>query len=177
MRPLLVFYFLAAACSAQTLDLKPLDRLASKSSDTVDVHLDGSLLKLAAGFLSSGKADEAQVKKLVEGLTGVYVKSFEFSKAGEVTDADLDAIRAQLKPPAWSRIVSFKSQKDGESSEVYLRAADTGRVGGLAVISVEPRELTVVEVLGTISLSDLGALSSITGLPDLKTRPGRKEEE
>jgi hypothetical protein len=117
------------------------------------------------------------VKKLVEGLTGVYVKSFEFSKAGEVTDADLDAIRAQLKPPAWSRIVSFKSQKDGESSEVYLRAADTGRVGGLAVISVEPRELTVVEVLGTISLSDLGALSSITGLPDLKTRPGRKEEE
>jgi hypothetical protein len=176
MKLLPVFYFLATLCQAQTLDLKSLDRFASKANETVDVHLDGSMLKLAAAFLSGAKADEAQVKKLVEGLTGVYVKSFEFNKVGEFTDADLDAVRAQLKPPAWSRIVSVKSQ-NGETSEVYLRAADTARVGGLTVISAEPKELTVLQVLGTISLSDLGALSSIPGIPDIKTKPGQKEEE
>ncbi|MCU1262655.1 MAG: hypothetical protein JWO80_5540 [Bryobacterales bacterium] len=171
-----VFFFLAALCSGQMLDLKSLDRFASKASDTVDVHLEGPMLKMAAGFLSGDKADEAQVKKIVEGLTGVYVKSFEFAKSGEFTDADLDGIRSQLKPPVWSRIVSVKSQKDGESSEVYMRATGKDQVGGLAVIALDAKELTVVQVLGSIRLSDLGALSAIPGIPDVRMGPRQKEE-
>lgn len=169
--------FSVVQCSAQTLDLKSLERLAAKASDTVDVHLDSSMLKLAAAFLSAAKADEAQIRKLVEGLTGVYVRSFEFEKPGTVTDADLDAIRAQLKSPEWSRIVSVKNQKDGESSEVYLRATDAAHVGGLTVLAMSRKDLTVVQVLGTISLSDLGALSSLPGVPDIKIKPNQKEEE
>ena len=42
-----------AAGYGQALDLKNLDKLAEKASDTTDVTLDGSLLKLAAKFLSA----------------------------------------------------------------------------------------------------------------------------
>jgi hypothetical protein len=171
MRLLLVFCFVSALCSGQALDLKSLDHLAAKATDSVEVHLDSPLLKMAAGFLSGGKADEAQVKKLVEGLTGVYVKTFEFSKPGEFSDSDLDAIRAQLKPPAWSRVISVKNRKEGENSEVYVRISNKDQVGGLAVISSEPKELSVIQVLGAIKLSDLAALAAIPGVPDLKMPP------
>ena len=55
-----------------------LDKLAAKASDVVDVSLDGALLQLASRFLSDKDPDEANVKKLVGGLKGVYVKSFTF---------------------------------------------------------------------------------------------------
>ncbi len=173
---LLLIISLAACCSAQELDWKPLEHLAAKSSDTIDVHLDGSLLKMAAGFLSGDKGDEAQIKKLVVGLTGVYVKSYEFNRAGEFTPADLEAIRSQLKAPGWSRVVSVKSEKNEENTEVYLRTAAKDELGGVAVITSEAKKLTVVQVLGTVRLSDLQSLSGIPGVPDLHVGAHTKEE-
>ena len=173
---LLVLFGIAALSYAQELDWKPIEHLAAKASDSVDVHLDGSLLKLAAGFLSGDKADEAQVRKLVAGLTGVYVKSYEFNKAGEFTSADVEAIRSQVKPPAWSRVLSAKSQKDGENTEVYLRAAANDQVGGLVIITSEAKQLTFVQVTGTIRLSDLGSLSAIPGVPEF-SKDGRVKKE
>src|ERR1700681_661870 len=98
-----------------------LDRLAAEASEVVDVTMDASLLQLASRFLSDKNADDAQVKKLIGGLKGIYVRSFEFEKAGEYQDSDIDAVRAQLRAPAWSRIVGVRSRKSGENSEVYVK--------------------------------------------------------
>ena len=70
---------LAGAAAAQQVKWN-FDKLAAKSSSTVDVSLDGSLLRFATKFLSDKDDDEAKVKKLVGGLKGIYVKSFEFKK-------------------------------------------------------------------------------------------------
>jgi len=70
----------------------------------VDVTLDASMLQLASGFLSKDDPDEAQVKKLVSKLKGVYVRSFEFDKEGQYSMSDVEAIRSQLRGPGWSRM-------------------------------------------------------------------------
>src|SRR5579862_7335411 len=111
-----------APLGAQAIKLPPnLERLAAKATEVVDVTMDANLLQLASRFLSDKDADEAQVKKLVAGLKGIYVKSFEFDKTGEYQEADVESIRAQVKNPAWSRIVGVRSQKSGDNAEVYVK--------------------------------------------------------
>jgi uncharacterized protein DUF4252 len=177
-----LFFMMGAACYGQALDLQHLDKLAAKASDTADVTVDGALLKLAAKFLSGKDPDEAKIKKLVAGLKGIYVKTFEFENEGEYSDSDVAAVRNQLKSPEWSRIVGFRSKKDRETAEIYLR---TGGDGGLAIIAADPKELTVVNIVGKIDLDELSELGGNMGVPkielekqdDKSKAPQKKEDD
>ncbi|MBV9766168.1 MAG: DUF4252 domain-containing protein [Acidobacteriaceae bacterium] len=151
-----------------------LDKLSERASESVDVTLDSSMLQLASGFLSKDDPEEAQVKKLVSKLKGVYVRSFEFDKEGQYSPGDVEAIRSQLKGPAWSRIVGVKSTR-GENSEVYLRK-DGDQVGALVVIDAEPKELTVVHIDGPINPEELSELGGHMGIPKMRTHRSDKDQ-
>ena len=99
--------------------LAHLDYLAKKASETVDVNIDERLIQLAAKLFNDKDEDEAQIKKLVNGLKGIYVKSFEFENENDYSSADVDSIRSQLREPAWSRLVNVTSKRDGVV-EVYI---------------------------------------------------------
>jgi Domain of unknown function (DUF4252) len=151
--------------SAQPLKLDSLDKLAARASNTVKVTLDGSLLHLAARFLSNDDPDEVQIKQLVKGLKGIYVRNFEFSSLGQYLDSDLDAVRRQLQDASWKPIVEVHKNSDGENADVYVK--DLGdRFGGVAIVVAEPRELTVVHIDGVIDLDGLAKLSGNFGIPD-----------
>jgi len=152
-----------------------LDRLAQGAKESVDVTLDASLLRLASGFLSSEDPDEVRVKKLVSKLKGVYVRSFEFEKEGQYSLSDVEAVRAQLKGPEWSRIVGVKSLK-GENSEVYLKK-EGSQVGGIVVIDAEPKELTIVDIEGPINPEELSELGGHMGVPKLNRHGPRTDKE
>jgi Domain of unknown function (DUF4252) len=156
---------LAGAAAAQQVKWN-FDKLAAKSSSTVDVSLDGSLLRFATKFLSDKDDDEAKVKKLVGGLKGIYVKSFEFKKPGEYTAADLEAFRAPLHAPDWQRIVGVHSNEDGETVEVYIKNEGKG-IGGLAIIATETKQLTLVNIVGPIDLDSLSELGGHFGIPEV----------
>jgi hypothetical protein len=142
-----------------------LDKLAERATESVDVTLDQSTLQLASGFLSKDDPDEVQVKKMIGKLKGIYVRSFEFDKEGQYSMSDVQALRAQLKGPNWSRIVGVKSIK-GENTEVYL-LKNGDQIGGLVVLDAEPKELTIVHVDGNISPDELSRLSGHMGIPEL----------
>ncbi len=142
-----------------------LDKLAERATESVDVTLDASMLQFASKFLSKDDPEEVQVKKLVSKLKGVYVRSFEFDKEGQYSLADVESIRSQLKGTAWSRIVGVKSTK-GDNSEVYL-LKNGEQIGGLFVISAEPKELTIVHIDGPINPEELSELGGHMGIPKL----------
>ncbi len=165
MRALILCLLATLTLPAQEIKLPAsLDRLAAKASETVDVSLDGALLQLAGKFLSSEKADEARVKNLITGLKGIYVKSFEFDKEGEYTPADVEAVRSQLRAPGWSRIVGVVSKRGGENAEIYAKP-EGERIGGLVILAAEPKELTIVNIVGTIDLDQLSELGGRFGIP------------
>jgi len=175
LRSLTLCVLVGAVGYAQALDLKHLDKLADKATDKVEVTLDGSLLKLAAKFLSDDP-DEVKVKKLVAGLKGIYVRTFEFEKEGEYSAADVTAIRKQLDS-GWSRIVDVVSKKDGENAEVYLKTG--GADGGLAIICAGAKELTIVNIVGRIDLDELSELGGNMGVPKIeveKQKPPKKDD-
>ncbi len=169
----------AAPLAADPIDLRDLDksvfdRLKAKATDTVDITLDGSILRMAGGFLAdSGDEDAAKVKKLVEGLRSVTVRSFEFKHKGDYTAADLDAIRGQIKASSWTRIVDVHSKEDGDHAEIYILPGKD-KPQGLFILAAEPLELTVVHIEGAIDPKDLGALRNL-GVPDVTHLGGDKE--
>lgn len=166
----------AASAIAQDARIQTgqLDALTARASQTVDVNLDERLMRLAGGVLSGKNADEAKIKALVVGLKGIYVRSFEFEKEGEYSDADLESIRTQLRNPAWSRIVNVKSKKDG-NLEVYLMTSEK-TLGGLAVLATDAKEITVVNIVGSVDLEKLSQLEGHFGVPelDIEVTPKRK---
>lgn len=171
----------AMAASGQEIkSLKALDALESKASERVNVTLDANLLQMAAKFLSQDEPDEVKVKKMVTKLRGVYVRGFEFDKENAYSQADVEAIRNELKTPAWSRIVDVFSKKDGETAEVYLHRT-SGQVTGLVVLATAPKELTVVNIVGAIDLDDLTDLGGKFGIPEMQRKkpaaPPKKDDE
>jgi len=153
-----------------------LEKLAAKAEEVVDVNIDGAMLQLATKFLSGGERDEAGVKELVSGLKGVYVKSFEFKKEGAYSKNDLDPIREQLRSPGWSKIVNVQSKQDNEAVEIYTMG-DNDKMTGLVILSAEPTELTVVNIVGPINLNKLSKLGGHLGIPRIDIEQGDKNEK
>lgn len=142
------------------LQLGNLDKLSEKAAQVTDVTLDGSLLEFAAKMIAKsddGDPDVAQLKSIIGRLKGIYVKSFEFDEASQYSKADVDAIRAQLTSPAWSKLVQSVDKRRNETNEVYiLKKGD--KVAGLVVLVAEPRELTVVNIVGDVPVDKIAAL-------------------
>jgi len=155
----------AAAAPAQQVKWN-VEKLAARASNNVDIELNGSLLRLATGFLSDTDKDEAQAKKLISGLKGIYVKNLEFKQPGEYSEADLKGFRASLRAPDWTRIVGVHSTEEGENVEVYIKNEGKS-IAGLAIIATEPKELTLVNIVGNIDLDALSDLGGQLGIPNV----------
>ena len=177
MKSLLIFACLALAAMAapQQFQLN-LDSVAAKASQHVDVSLNASTLQFAARFLDSSDPDEAKVKKLLVGIEGIYVRHFNFKSEGAWTQADLEPIRVQLRGPEWSKIVGVVGADNGENAEVWLRLAGNKTVG-VAILATEPKEMTVVNIAGTIDLEALSELGGHFGVPKVKPADKSQKQE
>lgn len=172
---LLIALPLIAQAQDSRLQMNSLDHLAAKANQTIDVSVDERLMKIAAKVLSDKDADEREVKKLVEGLKGIYVKSFEFETEGQYTAADLETIRTQLRGPGWTRLVNVTSKKEG-NLEVYL-LFNGDAVAGLTVLHTDLKEFTVVNIVGPVDLDKLAKLEGQFGVPELGIEKTKKNNE
>ena len=172
----------AAAQEAQgtgegRLRLESLERLGPKAAEAVNIDIDGFLIKFAGSILSDKDADERAVKEFVAGLRGVYVRSYEFKSEGQFTEADVSGVREQLRAPGWSRIVDVKSRGiDFGDAEVYLASAG-GRVQGLTLLVVEPKEVTVINIVGDVDLDKLKKMGADLRLPRIRIKRRNRSED
>lgn len=165
---------LCVVASAQDARLRidSLDRLEAKASKTVDVSIDEKMIGMVAKIVRNADPKDEDTQKaasLLADVKAIYVKSYEFDNEGEYLPADVDGIRAQVKGAGWERLVGVRSKKDGENAEVYvLMQAD--KVLGLAIIAADPKELTVVNIVGSINLDRLSELDGDFGLPRMQLK-------
>lgn len=167
----------AVAARAQEparLRLESIERLAPKATQTVNIEVDSLLIKLASGILSDTDPGEKNVKEIIAGLKGVYVKSFEFKTKGEFTEADIEPVRTQLRAPIWKRLVDVETRGvEIDDAEVYV-ATEAGRVEGMTVLVVHPKEITVVNIVGQIDLDKIKKIEGSLGIPRITVK--RKKE-
>lgn len=144
-------------------------KLAPKSIETVEVNLDRGMLELAGKFLKfkSKNSEEAAVKDLLQNLKGVYVRSFRFANPGEYSLTDVDKFRSQFNGGGWNKLVDVRSSRPGgDNAGVYIKA-NADEIQGIVVIAAEPKELTVVNILGNIRPEQIQELGGKFGIPDI----------
>ncbi len=137
--------------------------LAARASNVTEVTLGKNMLTFAAKFMDSKDEDEAATRKLIEGLDGVYVREYEFDRENEYAPADVEKLRAYFETGDWTTIVRERSKRDGENTDVMMKMVN-GETRGMFVLEAEPRELTIVLILGPIHLDELSRLTHISGL-------------
>lgn len=158
----------------QALNLDSLDRLKSRAAENVTISMDASLLRLASKFLSDDDPEEAEIRKLVAGLKRIVIRSFEFQREGEYFDADVDAIRNQLRDPTWKKVIEVHSKNENENADVFVRQ-EADRISAVALIMTEPKELTVIHIEGPIDIDGLAKLAGNFGIPEaVKKKVERK---
>jgi hypothetical protein len=159
---------LSASASAQRLELK-FDALAAKASDKAELDLDGGLLKLVMRH-GLGNDAKASVGDWLSGIKAIHIRNYEFDQTGAYSDKDLEPLHKQVSGTSgWSRVVNVK-EKD-ENTEVFV-SIQGGNITGCLVVSAEARELTVVHLVGTLTLAqakelaDSDALQGLTGMAE-----------
>jgi hypothetical protein len=159
---------LAASALAQNSPL-PLPsgvekELASRASDVTEVTLGKNMLAFAAKFMNGKDSDEAATRQLIEGLDGIYVREYEFDKEGQYSTDQIEQLRKYFETPEWSPII--RERRSGETTDVLMKIVN-GETHGMFILETEPKELTIVLILGPIRMEDLGKLRGIGGLAAL----------
>jgi hypothetical protein len=156
---------LAVPAVAQTSQLPlppPVEKeLAARASNVTEVTLGKNMLAFAAKFMN-GK-DDVETRQLIEGLDGIYVREYEFDKEGQFSMEDIDRLRRYFETSEWTSMVRERDRKTGETTDVMVKLVN-GETHGMFILEVEPKELTIVLILGPVRMEDLGKLKGIGGL-------------
>jgi len=163
----------AFAQSKGQLRIPEFAALADKASESVNVTLDSQLLGMACRFLNAQDPEQAAAKKLCTGLTGIYVRHFEFDEDFAYPKVDIDGVRRQVSAPGWSRIVGARSNKENTNVDVFV-LIDGGKAQGMSIIASEPREFTIVNIVGSIDLEQLHDLEGKFSIPNLEIETAKK---
>lgn len=148
------------------LKLPNFDALAEKASESVTITLDSALLGMAARFLDPENPQDAAAREVIAGIKGIYVRKYTFDEDFAYPKADVEMVRKQLGAPGWQRLVEVRSRKEQQDVDIYI-LLEQERANGLAIIASEPREFTIVNIVGSIDMRKLHQLEGQFGIPKL----------
>jgi hypothetical protein len=137
--------------------------LAARASDVTEVTLNKNMLGFAAKFMHDSDENEASARQLIEGLDGIYVRDYEFDKDGEYDPSQLEQLRRAFNTPEWQPMIHEHERRSGETTDILMKVVN-GENKGLFILNAEPRELSIVLILGPIRMQDLGKLHGVAGL-------------
>lgn len=148
------------ACAQEQLPApSPIEKeIAAHASDVSEVTLDKSMLSFAGQFMDN---DDKSVKSLVAGLDGIYIRNYKFAKEGAYTKEEIDQLRAYFTNGGeWKSLVKERSLKDGESSDIMIKIVN-GQNHGMFILTAEPKEISIVFILGPIQMDELKHLNGL----------------
>jgi hypothetical protein len=176
----LVCLSLPALADAQSgkLDLPDFKSLAHEATDSVNISLGPWLLHLFAGFIDDKDPDAAATKKLLAGIQSIDVRSYEFARDFAYSGDELAGVRRQLAQPGWNALAQVHDRAKNEDVDIFVRT-EKDHTAGFALIASEPREVTIVNIVGSIKLADLAKLQTQLHLPHISpsvSEPGESTD-
>ena len=155
--------------------------LASRATHTTEVTLDKKMLAFAAKFMDGkdedgkGDKDDQAIQHMIQNLTGVYVREYEFEKEHAYSAEELEGLRKYFESSDWSPMVRERTKGQAQGTDVYVKLVNN-QMQGLFVLDGEPKELTLVLILGPIDMDSLGKLGGNFGIPKDAMKKAQKAE-
>jgi hypothetical protein len=139
------------------LKLPDFKGLSEKATDSVHISLGPWLLQMASGFISDSDTDGADTKRMLSGIKSIEIHSFTFATDFAYSLADIDGVRRQLSAPGWSQLMQVHDGKKNEDVDMYVLMQDN-HSSGFALVASEPREFTIINIVGSFDPEDLPKL-------------------
>lgn len=108
--------------------------------------------------------DGTEIRKILEGIDAVYIRSYQFDTDGAYSREDVESVRKQLRQEQWKPLVEVRTRDRGEDVDVFI-SIENDKPTGFAIVASEPREFTIVNVVGTIDPQHIGKLQAALHLP------------
>jgi hypothetical protein len=164
------------AAEPARLKMPDFSHLQSKAVDSIDVSIGAPLLALAQMFAPEKDEQGTEIKKIIGGIKAVYVRSFQFAEDNAYSQSDIDSVRKQLRDDKWQPLAQVHSRKNSEHVDIFI-AIENDKPIGFAIVASEPREFTIVNVVGTIDPQHIGKLQATLDLPRGGSLEGKVELE
>jgi len=148
------------------LSLPDFRSLAHNASESVNISLGPWLLHMAGSLVDDKDPDSAATKQLLSGIDSIQVRSYEFKTDAAYSAADIETVRRQLEAPGWTPLLQSQDLQKGEKVDVYIMM-DKDRTKGFALIASEPRQVTIINIAGSIDLNSLPTLERRLHLPSV----------
>lgn len=148
---------------APELKVPDFSHLRAKAYETVDVDVGGFLLALARAVTKNEREQDPNLR-ILDDIKSVKVRSYKFDSDDAYSKADVDSVRNQLRSPEWNSMVKIHKRDAQEDVDVFV-CMDEEKACGLAVIATQPREFTVVSIVGNIDIDRLADLEGQFHIP------------
>jgi Domain of unknown function (DUF4252) len=140
--------------------------LADKATESVNISLSPWLLNMAGAFIDDKDEDSVATKRLLAGIKSIEIRSYQFAADNAYSSADIDGVRSQLTGPGWSRLMQVHHREKSEDVDMYV-LIENNVSKGFALISSQPREFTIINIVGSIAVDDLPKLQNHLHLPKM----------
>jgi len=154
-----------ASAQGPELTLPSFESLRQRATESVDLSLGALPLHLAAWLMDDHDPDSAEVKKTLKGVKSLQIRSYKFDSDVAYPQAEIDALRSQLARPGWTRLVQVRKHDDKENVDIYV-ALEDHTIKGIAILACEPREFTILNVVGSVDLDQVARLRKTFSHPD-----------
>lgn len=135
------------------VDLQARDIFGDAVEPTLEVLLEGPLLRLLAG--ASGE-EGSGFEEMLASLKLIRINAFPIAEGAEDVAAKFEALSTQLAEGGWSRIVRVK--EDEETVNIFM-LTNEDVIQGLVVLAAASEEAIFVNIVGDVNpdlLSMLG---------------------
>jgi len=148
---------LTAGAQNARISLPEFGPLESKAKDCVNITLGPWMLHSVGMLLDDADPDDATAKQMLNGLESIQIRSFEFDRDNAYSAADLDAVRKQLAAPGWTSLLNVHDRNQKQDVDMYIMIQNE-HTRGFALIASDPRQFTIINIVGSIKMSDLPKL-------------------
>jgi hypothetical protein len=145
-----------AEAQGPQLKLPDFSHLRGKATESVDISIGSFMFSLARRFMDDSDPESAAAKDLLKGIRNVRVRHYEFPDDNMYSQSDIDGVRSQLSSGGWNPLVHVRDQRKNEDVDIYV-AMENDKVSGFVIVASQPREFTIVNVVGTIDPEQIQA--------------------
>jgi hypothetical protein len=155
---------MVGACQGAKLRLPDFQPLADKATDSVNISVSPWLLRTMTSLVDAQDADGVKTKEILGRIQSIDIRSYEFATDFVYSRQDIESVRRQLTGPGWTQLMQSHNREKGEDLDIYL-SMENNRTTGFALIACEPREFTIINIVGSVSAEDLPKIENYLHLP------------
>lgn len=144
--------------------------LFSPNDATVEINLEGALLRMVAG---ATREEDPGFSSVIANLHAIQVRVFPVAAAAQESfKGKVDRAARWLEGHGW--LSTLRVKDNGEEAYIYLKESN-GKIDGLTLLAVDASEATVINIVGRIDPDQIGRLGQTLHMRQLEKAVPQKK--